>query len=227
MGEQQQHQHQQRLLVLYEDVDERAELESTFEDASSLLGPEPNAYYVPSPPPGEAVRFSDIVRHFPLSKYDETCHFIFRVQNLRNVFTDLTNPSQIVPRLGPNGAVVLKVFRSPTALKAASPDAISASLLEPVPASYFLYLKTMDPVVGVPVPKKHPHMVGGLSQETLDEALMTAKAAGAAASRAAAAAFEATGLDEEAVAKAKEEAIKKAKLLISGVKGLWKKTFQE
>ena len=157
------------LSVLYEDVDERVELENSFED--SLVGPEPNAFYLPGLDSGVPVRFSDLSKHFPLKGYDSDANFIFRVQSKGNTFLDLTNPAQAVPRLGPNGAIVMKVFRSPHPLKAVSQQEISLELSAPLPKSYFDYEKRLE---GSAKPEKVPHMVGGLKQETIDEGIMAA-----------------------------------------------------
>ncbi|GMI34095.1 hypothetical protein TrCOL_g1349 [Triparma columacea] len=217
------------VFVLYQDVDEEFELSDNFEEA--LIGPESNAFTI-QVDPTTPVRMIHLHRQFPLSSYDDNAHFIFRVPSLEDsgCYVDLTNPGQLVPRLGPEGSVVCKVFRSPVPLPTPSEEDVMVELKKPVPRSYFNYRKGMSSSLRRP----SNHMGGGgfeggglrrpsgipFNQEKIDETLENVNQT---IMEGAKQAKEMGRKLSTAMQSIDEEKIKRStKKLVSGVKGLWK-----
>ena len=218
--------------VLYQDVDEDEEIALNFGD--DMVGPEPNAYEI-QVDPSKPVRAVDLHRHFPLSRYDDDAQFIFRTQDSQGCFLDLTNPGQIVPRLGPYGSVVCKVFRSPVYVPPPREEDVLAELRKRVPTSYFDYKKNImqskklglrrptglgagsaDALrrpSGLPSGSATSFMGNFMTQENIDERLESVKEG----------AKHMKDKFSSAVQSIDDEKIKKqTKKLVKGMKGLWK-----
>mmetsp|Transcript_3284 Transcript_3284/g.6693 ORF Transcript_3284/g.6693 Transcript_3284/m.6693 type:complete len:559 (-) Transcript_3284:20-1696(-) len=133
----------EQVFVLYQDIDEEIECEE-IESDEPLIGPEANAFII-QVDPTLPVRMIHLHRAFPLAVYDDEAHFIFRVPSLEDpgCYVDLTNPGQLVPRLGPEGSIVCKVFRSPVPLPTPSEADVMAELKKRIPPSYYNYRKSM------------------------------------------------------------------------------------
>jgi len=166
-------------------------------------------------------------RSFPLSVYDDNDNFVFRVPSLEDpsCYVDLTNPGQLVPRLGPEGSIVCKVFRSPLPLPVPREEDVMVEFKKAVPFSYFNYRRSM------PSSLRRPSGVSGggglrrpstvpFSQDAIDETLENVNHT---VKEGAKQVKEMGRKLSSAVQSIDEEKIKRGtKKLVSGVRGLWK-----
>ena len=201
---------------MYEDSDENHELSSAFE--SSPCGPEPNAFLIPSHKRSSPVRLHHVAKHFPLSHLDPGGRFVYRVQHGDGKFYDVTNPGSAVPRVGPGGAVILRVSRSPVPLPRPLPEDVERELSAPVPHDYFQYRK-FGKDNGLRLPgggPASPHAASFIKQERIDDTIETVKQS--------AKKIQDLGRKvSHSISTIDEEKIKKGmKKIGSGMKGLWK-----
>ena len=136
----------EEVLVLYSDVDEEYELTSSL-GPDAALPPAPNAFYF-SHTPKLPVRLIHLHRNFPLRHLEGAANFVFRVQDKQGAFHDLDNPATLVPRHGPEGGIILKVFRSPNPIHPPDEEVIKRTLEEPIPHTYWEYVKFQKPSRG-------------------------------------------------------------------------------
>jgi serine/threonine kinase 16 len=212
------------VLVLYEDTDELYELSSNFgPEADDLMMPAPNAFYLEHEP-HMPVRLLHLERAFPLCQNESEAHFLFRAQDKQGRFVDLVNPASLVPRNGPEGGIVLKIFRSPAPRTEPSTQTVQAELAKPVPAEYWEYEKFQQSAQRRR-PNKHKAALDALTESVESFEFDATVAAASDAVKEGVTAVKDMGrkLSTQLGGLDEEKLKKQGKKLLGGIKSLWGK----